>query len=50
MIDIGGYILDKDEMTLSRDGDSVKLEPKVLDVLTYLCENENHEKSRVDKS
>jgi len=40
VIEIGGYILDKDEMTLSRDGDSVKLEPKVLDVLIYFCENE----------
>lgn len=39
MIEIGGYILDKDEMTLSRDGNSVKLEPKVLDVLIYFCKN-----------
>ncbi|MCJ8320616.1 MAG: winged helix-turn-helix domain-containing protein [Colwellia sp.] len=41
MIEIGGYILDVNEMTLSRDGNSVKLEPKVLEVLSYFCENEN---------
>ena len=41
MIEIGGYILDDNEMTLSRDGNSVKLEPKVLEVLSYFCENEN---------
>jgi len=41
VIDIGGYALDVNEMTLSRDGNSVKLEPKVLEVLSYFCENEN---------
>jgi DNA-binding winged helix-turn-helix (wHTH) protein len=41
VIDIGGYILDANEMTLSREGSSVKLEPKVLEVLSYFCENEN---------
>jgi len=41
VIEIGGYILDANEMTLSRNGNSVKLEPKVLEVLSYFCENEN---------
>ncbi len=41
MIKIGGYILDKDEMSLSLAGECVKLEPKVLDVLIYFCNNEN---------
>jgi len=41
VIDIGGYTLDVNEMTLSRGGNSVKLEPKVLEVLSYFCENEN---------
>lgn len=41
MIEIGGYILDANEMTLSREGSSVKLEPKVLEVLSYFCENES---------
>jgi len=41
VIEIGGYILDANEMTLSRDGNSVKLEPKVLEVLSYFCKNEN---------
>ena len=40
MIEIGGYILDVNEMTLSREGSSVKLEPKVLEVLSYFRENE----------
>jgi len=41
VIEIGGYILDANEMTLSREGSSIKLEPKVLEVLSYFCENEN---------
>jgi DNA-binding winged helix-turn-helix (wHTH) protein len=41
VIEIGGYTLDANEMTLSRKGSSVKLEPKVLEVLSYFCENEN---------
>jgi len=41
MIKIGSYILDQEEMTLSCDDDSIKLEPKVLEVLTYFYQNEN---------
>ncbi|GAA0812061.1 hypothetical protein GCM10009111_05480 [Colwellia asteriadis] len=41
MINIGSYVLDQEEMTLSRDGNSVKLEPKVLAVLMYFYQNEN---------
>ena len=41
MINIGCYVLDQEEMTLSREGNSVKLEPKVLAVLTYFYQNEN---------
>jgi len=41
VIKIGSYNLDQEEMTLSLDGTSVKLEPKVLAVLTYFYQNEN---------
>lgn len=41
MINIGSYVLDQEEMTLSLAGESVKLEPKVLAVLTYFYQNEN---------
>ena len=41
MINIGCYVLDQEEMTLNRDGNSVKLEPKVLAVLTYFYQNGN---------
>jgi DNA-binding winged helix-turn-helix (wHTH) protein len=41
VIEIGEYILDANEMILSREGSSVKLEPKVLEVLSYFCENKN---------
>ncbi len=41
VIELGSYILDKEEMTLANNGDTVKLEPKVLALLTYLVENEN---------
>jgi DNA-binding winged helix-turn-helix (wHTH) protein len=41
VINIGSYVLDQEEMTLSLDGNSVKLEPKVLAVLTYFYQNEN---------
>jgi len=41
VIKIGSYYLNHEEMTLSLDGTSVKLEPKVLAVLTYFYQNEN---------
>jgi len=41
VIKIGSYYLDQEEMTLSLEGESVKLEPKVLAVLTYFYQNEN---------
>ncbi len=41
MINIGCYVLDQEEMTLSLDGESVKLEPKVLAVLTYFYQHKN---------
>jgi len=41
VISIGSYILNQEEMTLSHDGKSAKLEPKVLDVLIYFYKNEN---------
>ncbi len=41
VIELGSYILDKEEMTLANNEGMVKLEPKVLALLTYLVENEN---------
>jgi len=41
VIKLGSYILDNEEMTLANNGDTVKLEPKVLALLTYLYENVN---------
>lgn len=41
VINIGSYALDNEEMVLSRNGDVAKLEPKVLAVLIYLCQNKN---------
>ncbi|WP_282167711.1 winged helix-turn-helix domain-containing protein [Shewanella japonica] len=39
MIVIGSYTLNAEEMTLSRDELEVALEPKVFEVLLYLCSN-----------
>ncbi|MBL4941340.1 MAG: winged helix-turn-helix domain-containing protein [Colwellia sp.] len=39
MISLGCYKLDVDEMLLSRDGEKVILEPKVLEVLLYFVEH-----------
>lgn len=41
MITLGNFVIDTEEMTMSRDGNTVKLEPKVLEVLLYLSENAN---------
>jgi len=41
VIELGSYILDNEEMTLTNDEGSIKLEPKVLALLTYLYTNEN---------
>ena len=42
MIVLGSYNLDVEEMTLSRNGTVVVLEPKVLEVLLYLYENNDN--------
>ena len=39
VISLGSYKLDVEEMLLSRDGEKVILEPKVLEVLLYFIEN-----------
>jgi len=39
VISLGCYKLDVDEMLLSRDGEKVILEPKVLEVLLYFVEH-----------
>jgi len=41
VIELGSYILDKEEMTLANNEGTVKLEPKVLALLTYLYKNGN---------
>ena len=41
MIVLGSYNLDVEEMTLSRDGIDVVLEPKILEVLLYLYEKKD---------
>ena len=41
MINIGCYTLNIEDMVLSRNGNDVVLEPKVLSVLLYFCENKD---------
>lgn len=41
MIKIGCYKLNIEDMVLSRDGNDVIIEPKVLSVLIYFCENKD---------
>jgi DNA-binding winged helix-turn-helix (wHTH) protein len=41
VLKIGSYKLNIEDMVLSRDGNDVILEPKVLSVLIYFCENKD---------